>query len=63
MIHFDPTTKNVGYDQAILRYADVLLMYAEALNEIRFDASSSSKALEYSQYGARQKRGNNVPVD
>ena len=44
---FDPTTKNVGYDQAILRYADVLLMYAEALNEIRFDASSSSKALEY----------------
>ena len=44
---FDLSTKNVGYDQPILRYADVLLMYAETLNEIGFDSSSNSKALEY----------------
>lgn len=42
---FDPTTKNVGYDYPILRYADVLLMYAETLNEISFD--NSVKALKY----------------
>jgi len=44
---FDLTTKNVGYDQPIIRYADVLLMYAEALNEISFDASEGSEALKY----------------
>ncbi len=44
---FDLTTKNVGYDQPVIRYADVLLMYAEALNEISFDASESSEALKY----------------
>lgn len=44
---FDLSTKNVGYDQPILRYADVLLMYAEALNEISFDSSADSKALKY----------------
>lgn len=42
---FDPTTKNVGYDQPVLRYADVLLMYAEALNEISF--SGEGDALKY----------------
>lgn len=36
----------VGNDQILLRYADVLLMYAEALNELQYDASSSSVALE-----------------
>lgn len=35
----------VGNDQIILRYADVLLMYAEALNEISYDASVNSIAL------------------
>ena len=41
------TTYNVvGNDQILLRYADVLLMYAEALNELHYDASSSSVALE-----------------
>lgn len=44
-------TKNVsfnqvGNDQIILRYADVLLMYAEALNELGYDASESSIALK-----------------
>lgn len=36
----------VGNDQILLRYADVLLMYAEALNEIGYDASESSLALK-----------------
>lgn len=44
---FDLTTKKVGYDQPVIRYADVLLMYAEALNEISFDASEGSEALKY----------------
>ena len=30
---FDPNTKAMGSDFIVLRYADVLLMYAEALNE------------------------------
>lgn len=36
----------VGNDQILLRYADVVLMYAEALNEISYDASESSIALK-----------------
>lgn len=36
----------VGNDQILLRYADVLLMYAEALNEIGYDASEGSLALK-----------------
>lgn len=43
----DPTTGNVGYDQPILRYADVLLMYAEALNEIAYDPSPRGDAFYY----------------
>ncbi len=44
-------TKNVsfnqvGNDQILLRYADVVLMYAEALNEIAYDASEGSIALK-----------------
>ena len=42
-----PTFKTVGNDQILLRYADVLLMYAEALNEIQYDASEGSLALKY----------------
>ena len=44
---YDPSTKNVGYDMSILRYADVILMYAEALNEIGYDSSADSEALAY----------------
>lgn len=44
---FDATTKNVGYDQPILRYADVLLMYAECVNELGYDSSENSEALKY----------------
>lgn len=41
----DATYNNYGNDQILLRYADVLLMYAEALNNISYDASVSSQAL------------------
>ncbi len=34
------TYNTVGNDQIILRYADVLLMYAEALNEISYSNSA-----------------------
>lgn len=40
---FDANTKNLGYDMIVLRYADVLLMYSEALNETGY----SSAAFEY----------------
>jgi hypothetical protein len=42
----DATTNNVGNDQIILRYADLLLMYAEALNKIGFDNSSTAPAMQ-----------------
>lgn len=51
-----PTFKTVGNDQILLRYADVLLMYAEALNEIQFDASEGSLALKYLN-AVRQRAG------
>jgi hypothetical protein len=41
----DATTNNVGNDQIILRYADVLLMYAEALNRVSFDNAATSPAM------------------
>jgi hypothetical protein len=43
----DPTYKRVGNDHILLRYADVLLMYAEALNEIQYDSSPASLPLKY----------------
>lgn len=42
----DPTTNKYGNDQILLRYADVLLMYAEALNEVGYDGSAESPALK-----------------
>lgn len=51
-----PTFKTVGNDQILLRYADVLLMYAEALNEIQHDASEGSLALKYLN-AVRQRAG------
>lgn len=42
----DPATKQYGSDQVILRYADVLLMYAEALNEAGYSSSPDSPALK-----------------
>ena len=37
---FDPNTKTLGNDFIVLRYADVLLMYAEALNETGYSADA-----------------------
>lgn len=51
-----PTFKTVGNNQILLRYADVLLMYAEALNEIQYDASEGSLALKYLN-AVRQRAG------
>lgn len=42
----DENTNTYGNDQVLLRYPDVLLMYAEALNNISYDASISSPALQ-----------------
>ena len=39
------TYNTVGNDQIILRYADVLLMYAEALNEISYSNLQNSEAM------------------
>ena len=39
----DASTKQVGNDFIILRYADVLLMYAEVLNELSFNTDINSK--------------------
>ncbi len=42
---FDPSNNTLGNDYIILRYADVLLMYAEALNEVGY--SSTGDAFTY----------------
>lgn len=42
----ESSIKQYGYHTTILRWSDVLLMYAEALNEVSYDASSTSVALE-----------------
>jgi hypothetical protein len=39
---FDPSTNTLGNDYIILRYADVLLMYAEALNEVGYNSSGDA---------------------
>ena len=44
---YDPTTKLVGYDFNILRYADILLMYAEALNELGYSSDPNSDNFVY----------------
>jgi len=43
---FESSIKQYGYPAPILRWSDVLLMYAEALNEVAYDASASSPALK-----------------
>lgn len=44
---FDPLTQKVGFDQPIIRYSDVLLMYVEALNEIEYNPSPRGDAFYY----------------
>lgn len=44
---FDPITKTLGTDFIVLRYADVLLMYAEALNEVTYSNDANSDNFKY----------------
>lgn len=41
---YDPNTKALGNDFIVLRYADVLLMYAEASNEVGYDSDPNGAA-------------------
>ncbi len=42
----DESTRQYGPDNILIRYSDVVLMYAEALNEIAYSASPNSEALK-----------------
>lgn len=42
----ESSIKQYGYHTPILRWSDVLLMYAEALNEVAYDGSLTSVALQ-----------------
>lgn len=42
----DASTQQMGNDFIVLRYADVLLMYAEALNEVSFSNSADAPAMK-----------------
>ncbi|MGN1221177.1 MAG: RagB/SusD family nutrient uptake outer membrane protein, partial [Candidatus Cryptobacteroides sp.] len=42
----DATNLTYGNDQIILRYADVLLMYAEALNDVSYSSDQNSEAMK-----------------
>jgi len=44
---YDPTNKTAGNDYILLRYADVLLMYAEALNEVGYSSDPNSDNFVY----------------
>jgi hypothetical protein len=60
---FDPTFKTVGYDFILLRYADVMLMYAEALNEVAYSADPDSDNFKYlNMVRGRAKASNFTPA-
>lgn len=42
----DETNNNYGNDQILIRFSDVLLMYAEALNEVSYSNNTDSEALK-----------------
>lgn len=42
----DESTRQYGPDNILIRYADVVLMYAEALNEVGYSGSPDSEALK-----------------
>ncbi len=57
----DATTRQYGADNILLRYADVLLMYAEALNEVGYSNRQDSPALN--ALNAVHTRAGLSPVD
>jgi len=42
----DASTRQYGPDNILIRYADVVLMYAEALNEVSYSSAADSEALK-----------------
>lgn len=42
----DESTRQYGSDNILIRYSDVVLMYAEALNEVAYSGSQDSEALK-----------------
>jgi hypothetical protein len=44
---YDAINRTMGYDFIILRYADVLLMYAEAMNEVAYSGETASDQFKY----------------
>lgn len=57
----DASTAQYGPDFIVLRYADVLLMYAEALNEVAYEGSQNSKALQ--ALNEVHQRAGLLPID
>lgn len=61
---FDPTTLKVGNDFPVLRFADVLLMYAEALNEQAYDGNATRDAFTFlNKVRARAGAGTYTPAN
>lgn len=58
----DPSTKQMGNDQILLRYADVLLMYAEALNEVAFSNSTNSEQFKILNQIRERAQVGNIPA-
>lgn len=57
----DATNKTYGNDQIILRYADVLLMYAEALNNVSYSSDQNSEQMK--ALNAVHTRAGLTPLD
>ena len=57
----DASTAQYGPDFIVLRYADVLLMYAEALNEVAYEGSQNSKSLQ--ALNEVHQRAGLLPID
>ena len=55
-----PTTKDAGNDWILIRYAEVLLMYAEAMNEIKYE--SDGLAFKYLNEVRQRATQNSTPL-
>lgn len=55
-----PTTRDVGNDWILLRYAEVLLMYAEAMNEVKYE--SNGLAFKYLNEVRQRATQNSTPL-
>ena len=57
----DESTRQYGSDNILIRYSDVVLMYAEALNEVAYSGSQDSEAL--SALNSVHTRAGLSPID